>query len=84
MIFRAAEGDKADFRRVRNIAHRLKIHQLWSYQGGILQRIAGDLYTLDGAVEAGNRCNIVKNVNQLSFIDLRHYIVQKMTLSLIR
>ncbi|WP_220092673.1 hypothetical protein, partial [Enterococcus sp. HPCN18] len=70
--------------RVRNIAHRLKIHQLWSYQGGILQRIAGDLYTLYGAVEACNRCNIVKNVNQLSFIDLRHYIVQKMTLSLIR
>lgn len=84
LIVWAAEGDKADFRRVRNIAHRLKIHQLWSYQGGILQRIAGDLYTLDGAVEAGNRCNIVKNVNQLSFIDLRHYIVQKMTLSLIR
>ena len=83
-VLRAAQGDKADFRRVRNIAHRLKIHQLWSYQGGILQRIAGDLYTLDGAVEAGNRCNIVKNVNQLSFIDLRHYIVQKMTLCLIR
>ena len=69
MFFGQPRGDKADFRRVRNIAHRLKIHQLWSYQGGILQRIAGDLYTLDGAVEAGNRCNIVKNVNQLSFID---------------
>jgi hypothetical protein len=36
-------GDEADFRLVRNIAHRLKIHQLWSYQGGILQRSAGDL-----------------------------------------
>ncbi|EPT0360734.1 hypothetical protein ACQ7NX_06520 [Enterobacter cloacae subsp. dissolvens] len=72
LIVWAAQGDKADFRRVRNIAHRLKIHQLWSCQGGILQRIAGDLYTLCSADGAREGCNIVKNVNQLRIIDLRH------------
>ena len=72
MIVWAAQGDKADFRLVRNIAHRLKIHQLWSYQGGILQRIAGDLYTLCKVDAVGWCCNIVNDVNQLCFIDLRH------------
>ncbi|RJL04697.1 hypothetical protein D5066_03130 [Enterobacter chuandaensis] len=72
MIVWAAQGDEADFRLVRNIAHRLKIHQLWSYQGGILQRIAGDLYTLCKADAPGRGCNIVNNVNQLRIIDLRH------------
>lgn len=72
MIVRAAQGDEADFRLVRNIAHRLKIHQLWSYQGGILQRSAGDLYTLCEADDRREGCNIVNNVNQLRIIDLRH------------
>ncbi|AYY05016.1 hypothetical protein EGY04_08185 [Enterobacter roggenkampii] len=72
MIVWAAQGDEADFRLVRNIAHRLKIHQLWSYQGGILQRIAGDLYTLCKADAPGRGCNIVNNVNQLIKIDPRH------------
>lgn len=71
LILRAAQGDEADFRLVRNIAHRLKIHQLWSYQGGILQRSAGDLYTLCKWGASVKSCNIVNDVNQLCFIDLR-------------
>ncbi len=32
-VFRTAQRDEADFRLVRNIAHRLKSSQLGSYQG---------------------------------------------------